>query len=222
MTLQPRSLCIAIADKVRLRILAHEWTPGAPINDADIARDYGVSRTPVREAFKLLCQDGLLQSHPRRGMSVAEPDSAQLREAQALQQWLHNFDAFESMSETEQDHSVGRRRSDNEELDDAPESAHVKRTAQESFTPEAFVLRRSMPWALHTPSGDKAGLMFAAFGSSFYAFETQMRRMLGQEDGIVDAMFRFSQPVTGAYLWCPPMHAGRLDLRALAATDMPT
>ncbi|MEG0922929.1 MAG: GntR family transcriptional regulator [Comamonas sp.] len=91
MTLQPRSLCIAIADKVRLRILAHEWTPGAPINDADIARDYGVSRTPVREAFKLLCQDGLLQSHPRRGMSVAEPDSAQLREAQALQQWLHSY-----------------------------------------------------------------------------------------------------------------------------------
>lgn len=140
----------------------------------------------------------------------------------ALQQWLHNFDAFEAMSEMEQDHSVGRRRSDNEELDDAPESAHVKRTAQESFTPEAFVLRRSMPWALHTPSGDKAGLMFAAFGSSFYAFEAQMRRMLGEEDGIVDAMFRFSQPVTGAYLWCPPMRAGRLDLRALAATDMPT
>jgi putative iron-dependent peroxidase len=50
------------------------------------------------------------------------------------------------MSTTEQDHAVGRRRSDNEELDDAPESAHVKRTAQESFEPEAFVVRRSMPW----------------------------------------------------------------------------
>lgn len=134
----------------------------------------------------------------------------------ALQQWLHDFQAFEALSQMEQDHSVGRRRSDNEELGDAPESSHVKRTAQESFTPEAFVLRRSMPWALHTPSGDKAGLMFAAFGSSFYAFEAQMRRMLGQEDGIVDAMFRFSQPVTGTYLWCPPVRAGQLDLRALA------
>lgn len=133
----------------------------------------------------------------------------------ALQQWLHDFQAFEALSQMEQDHSVGRRRSDNEELDEAPESSHVKRTAQESFTPEAFVLRRSMPWALHTPSGDKAGLMFAAFGSSFYAFEAQMRRMLGQEDGIVDAMFRFSQPVTGAYLWCPPVRARQLDLRAL-------
>lgn len=139
----------------------------------------------------------------------------------ALQQWLHNFEAFEAMSALEQDHSVGRRRSDNEELDDAPESSHVKRTAQESFTPEAFVLRRSMPWARHTPSGDKAGLMFAAFGRSFDAFEAQMRRMLGQDDGIVDAMFRFSLPVTGAYLWCPPVHAGQLDLRALRPPATP-
>jgi len=36
----------------------------------------------------------------------------------------------------------GRRRDDNEEIADAPPSAHVKRTAQESFEPEAFVLRR--------------------------------------------------------------------------------
>ena len=133
----------------------------------------------------------------------------------ALQQWLHNFDAFDAMPPQEQDHCVGRRRSDNEELDDAPEWAHVKRTAQESFTPEAFVLRRSMPWALHSPSGDKGGLMFAAYGCSFDAFEAQLRRMLGQEDGIVDALFRFSTPVTGSYLWCPPMRNGQLDLRQL-------
>lgn len=133
----------------------------------------------------------------------------------ALQQWLHQFDAFEAMSTQEQDHCVGRRRSDNEELDDAPASAHVKRTAQESFSPEAFVLRRSMPWARHSASGDKAGLMFAAFGCSFDAFEAQMRRMLGQDDGIVDAMFRISTPITGTYLWCPPMHNGQLDLRQL-------
>jgi porphyrinogen peroxidase len=133
----------------------------------------------------------------------------------AIQQWLHDFDAFEAMSAPEQDNTIGRRRSDNEELDDAPESAHVKRTAQESFQPEAFVLRRSMPWALHAPGGSKAGLVFVAFGRSLDAFEAQMRRMVGLDDGIVDAMFRISRPVSGAYLWCPPMHAGRLDLRQL-------
>ena len=129
----------------------------------------------------------------------------------AVQQWVHDFDAFEAMDTRAQDHTIGRRRRDNRELDDAPASAHVKRTAQESFTPEAFVLRRSMPWA----AGHEAGLMFVAFGRSFDAFEAQMRRMAGLEDGIPDALFRISKPVSGAYLWCPPLRAGRLDLRAL-------
>jgi putative iron-dependent peroxidase len=129
----------------------------------------------------------------------------------AIQQWRHDLDFFERLPEDEQDNIIGRRKSDNEELEDAPESAHVKRTAQESFEPEAFVLRRSMPWA----DGQGAGLMFLAFGCTLDAFEVQMRRMAGLDDGIVDALFRFSRPLTGGYYWCPPVNAGQLDLRAL-------
>jgi len=129
----------------------------------------------------------------------------------ALQQWVHDLDAFECMGTQAQDQMVGRRRSDNEELDDAPASAHVKRTAQESFDPEAFVVRRSMPWA----TGERAGLMFVGFGHSFDAFEAQMRRMAGLEDGVVDALFQISKPVTGAYAWVPPMRDGQLDLQAV-------
>ena len=129
----------------------------------------------------------------------------------ATQRWLHNFERFESMSEDARDNAVGRRQGDNEELEAAPESAHVKRTAQESFTPEAFVLRRSMPWA----EGNAGGLMFVAFGASFGAFEAQLGRMVGAEDGIVDALFKFTQPVSGAYFWCPALSAGKLDLAPL-------
>ncbi len=129
----------------------------------------------------------------------------------AVQQWVHDLDHFESLPQQEQDHIFGRRKSDNEELDDAPESAHVKRTAQESFDPEAFVVRRSMPWA----SGDGMGLVFVAFGKSFVAFEALMSRMVGSEDGIPDGLFRFTRPVSGMYFWCPPMVEGRLDLSAL-------
>lgn len=129
----------------------------------------------------------------------------------AVQQWLHDLDAFEALGDQEKDAHFGRRLADNEEIEDAPETAHVKRTAQESFDPEAFVLRRSMPWMQDM----KAGLMFVAFGKSHQAFEQQMRRMAGHDDGIVDAMFSISQPVTGAYFWCPPMREGRLDLRRL-------
>jgi putative iron-dependent peroxidase len=129
----------------------------------------------------------------------------------AVQHWLHDFDRFDAMSPREEDQTIGRRRSDNVELDDAPASVHVKRTAQESFEPEAFMLRRSMPWS----EGVRSGLVFVAFGKSFDAFEVQLQRMIGAEDGITDALFRFTRPITGAYFWCPPLRDGRLDLRAL-------
>jgi putative iron-dependent peroxidase len=129
----------------------------------------------------------------------------------AVQRWAHDFDAFDALGSTVQDASIGRRRSDNVELDDAPDSAHVRRTAQEDFDPEAFVLRRSMPWI----EGDRAGLMFVAFGASLDAFDAQLRRMSGAEDGVVDALFRFTRPISGACYWCPPMLNGQVDLRAL-------
>lgn len=129
----------------------------------------------------------------------------------AVQQWLHDLRHFDTLSTPQQDDAIGRRRSDNAELDEAPASAHVKRTAQESFEPEAFVLRRSMPWC----EGLRAGLMFVAFGKSFDAFEAQLQRMLGADDGIADALFGFTRPISGAYYWCPPLRDGRLDLRAL-------
>lgn len=129
----------------------------------------------------------------------------------AVQQWVHDLDVFQGQAPPEQDDIIGRRRTDNEEFVEAPESAHVKRTAQESFDPEAFMLRRSMPWT----EGTDAGLNFVAFGKSFDAFEAILHRMVGAEDGISDALFSFTRPVTGAYFWCPPMVAGKLELSAL-------
>jgi putative iron-dependent peroxidase len=131
----------------------------------------------------------------------------------ATQQWLHDFDALAALSASKVDNSIGRRLSDNVELEDVPESAHVKRTAQESFNPEAFVLRRSMPWSIPELEG---GLFFVAFGKSFDAFEAQLTRMIGAEDGIIDALFQFTRPIGGAYFWCPPMNNGQLDFRALS------
>lgn len=129
----------------------------------------------------------------------------------AVQQWVHDLTHFKSMSVTEQDNTIGRQISDNEEIETAPPSAHVKRTAQEDFSPEAFVVRRSMPWT----DSDKAGLVFVAFGHSVDAFEALLKKMVGEVDGTVDALFNFTHPVTGSYFWCPPMKNGKIDLSAL-------
>jgi len=128
-----------------------------------------------------------------------------------FQQWLHDFDVFDDMTTAEQDDCIGRHIHDNEEFDEAPESAHVKRSAQESFDPEAFLLRRSMPWA----DGSNGGLAFVAFGHSLDAFESILNRMLGNEDGISDALFDFTRPISNACFWCPPVENGRLNLSAL-------
>jgi porphyrinogen peroxidase len=161
-------------------------------------------------------QDGTENPQDEEALAVALlPDAAGAGLAGssfvAVQRWHHHMSRFEAMPRLQQDHTIGRERDSNAELDDAPASAHVKRTAQESFAPEAFVLRRSMPWA----EGNNGGLMFTAFGHSFDAFEAQLRRMSGAEDGITDALFSFSEPQTGAYFWCPPVREGLIDLRAL-------
>jgi putative iron-dependent peroxidase len=129
-----------------------------------------------------------------------------------VQRWLHNWSQFEEMSAEAKDDCIGRRLHDNEEFAEAPASAHVKRTAQESFQPQAFMLRRSMPWS----DTEGSGLIFVSFAKSFYPFEVQMKRMLGIEDGIVDGLFNFSRPLSTSYFWCPPCRAeGGLDLTAL-------
>lgn len=129
----------------------------------------------------------------------------------ALQRWVHDLGRFRGFEEAHREMLIGRRAESNEEIEDAPESAHVKRAAQESFDPEAFMLRHSMPWANAT----QEGLEFVAHVESLDRYERVLRRMLGHDDGILDGLFSFTRPVTGGYYWCPPVRDGRLDLSAL-------
>ena len=62
-------------------------------------------------------------------------------------------------------------------------------------------------------TGREQGLEVIAYVESLDRFERELRRMVGHDDGIVDALFTFSRPVTGGYYWCPPIAGGRLDLR---------
>ncbi|MBV8086107.1 MAG: Dyp-type peroxidase [Chloroflexi bacterium] len=126
----------------------------------------------------------------------------------ALQRWLHDLPRFATYPEQQRDSAIGRRFTDNVELPDAPVSAHVQRSAQESYEPPAFILRRSMPWS----EGGKHGLYFLAFGTDLDRFERILRRMVGLDDGVVDGLFSFTRPLTGGYYWCPPVDGGRLVL----------
>jgi putative iron-dependent peroxidase len=129
-----------------------------------------------------------------------------------VQRWVHSLDQLSRLAVQTRDHVIGRSLATNEELPDAPPSAHVKRAAPESYDPPAFMVRRSMPWG----GVDEHGLYFVAYGESLDRFERVLRRMSGAEDGIVDGLLGFTRAVSGGYYWCPPLGAkGRIDLSAL-------
>jgi putative iron-dependent peroxidase len=128
-----------------------------------------------------------------------------------VQRWVHDLARFRDLDEEDRELLIGRRAESNDEIEDAPPSAHIKRTEQESFDPPLFMLRKSMPWA----SATQEGLEFLTHVKSLDVFEIMMRKMVGCDDGIVDGLFTFSRPVTGGYYWCPPIAKDRLDLSAL-------
>lgn len=129
----------------------------------------------------------------------------------AIQRWVHAHDVLASMNAKQKSDAIGRDLDSNEELKEAATSAHVKRAAQESFDPPAFMVRRSMPWG----GVRERGLYFVAYVENLDRFERVLARMSGKEDGTKDALMTFTKALTGGYYFCPPLVDGRLDLRAL-------
>lgn len=68
----PTALYQEVAERLRQRIFAHELPPGTWIDEQKLAEQYGISRTPLREALKVLASEGLVELKPRRGCYVTE------------------------------------------------------------------------------------------------------------------------------------------------------
>ncbi len=68
----PTALYQEVAERLRQRIFAHDLTPGDWIDEQKLAEQYGISRTPLREALKVLAAEGLVDLKPRRGCYVTE------------------------------------------------------------------------------------------------------------------------------------------------------
>jgi DNA-binding GntR family transcriptional regulator len=85
----PRSVQAAavpktLADRLRMQIsddiVRGMLAPGATLDETELAHRFNVSRTPVREALRLLASSGLVESRPHRSAVVARPHKAQLLE----------------------------------------------------------------------------------------------------------------------------------------------
>jgi DNA-binding GntR family transcriptional regulator len=71
-TLSDRPLYEQVAERLRERIFAHAIAPGSWIDEQRLCADFGISRTPLREALKVLAAEGLVTMKPRRGAYVTE------------------------------------------------------------------------------------------------------------------------------------------------------
>ena len=72
LTLTPRALYQEVAELLRERIFSNQLPPGSWIDEMALAEEYGISRTPLREAIKVLATEGLVTMKVRRGAYVTE------------------------------------------------------------------------------------------------------------------------------------------------------
>lgn len=74
------TLADQIADQLRRDILRGKLNPGDPIKERDNAAEMGVSRTPMREAIRILAKEGLVILRPARSPVIAAPSAADIRD----------------------------------------------------------------------------------------------------------------------------------------------
>nr|WP_315233963.1 GntR family transcriptional regulator [uncultured Albidiferax sp.] len=83
-TLTPRALYEEVAELLRQRIFARTLEPGSWIDELKLAEEYGISRTPLREALKVLATEGLVTMKVRRGAYVTEVSETDLADVYHL------------------------------------------------------------------------------------------------------------------------------------------
>ena len=78
--IEQKPLYLQVAERLRELIYKRELTPGDWIDEINLSQELAISRTPLREALKVLQQEGLVELIPRRGCRVKELDEQELLE----------------------------------------------------------------------------------------------------------------------------------------------
>jgi len=84
---------VQATELIRQAILDGRLEPGSPLKEQELARELGISRTPVREALLMLQAEGLIVTTPNRTAVVREHDAADLRDLYQLRALLEGYAA---------------------------------------------------------------------------------------------------------------------------------
>lgn len=138
-SLTPRALYEEVAELLRQRIFNRELPPGSWIDELRIAEEFGISRTPLREALKVLAAEGLVTMKVRRGAYVTDVSEQDLREVYALLALLES-DATGEVCERATDEELHELTMMNAELEQAADPIQGSRERFFEIN-EAFHLR---------------------------------------------------------------------------------
>jgi DNA-binding GntR family transcriptional regulator len=86
-----------VANRLRQRIYRRELLPGEAIDELELCRAFGISRTPLREALKVLHSEGLVELIPRRGCRVKKLELDELRDLFPVMAVLEGLCAREAL-----------------------------------------------------------------------------------------------------------------------------
>ena len=110
LSLAPRALYEEVAELLRQRIFQRELEPGSWIDELKLAEEYGISRTPLREALKVLAAEGLVTLVPRRGAQVVELTDADAEQLFPVMAMLEGRCALEATQRASEDDLAQLRR----------------------------------------------------------------------------------------------------------------
>jgi putative iron-dependent peroxidase len=124
-----------------------------------------------------------------------------------VQQWAHDARAWSALTVEEQQRVIGRTKADSIELPDGvlPTDSHVARTVIEEDGEELPIFRRNTPYGGVT----EHGTTFVGFSRDQTRLQRMLLRMAGTQDGVRDALTRYTTPLTGAYYVVPSIEALR-------------
>jgi len=80
----PTTIVSYVHDRLRNEIITGRYPPGTRLNESQIAREYDISRIPVREALVRLRETGLVMKHDRRGMFVTELSDEEIQQTNSV------------------------------------------------------------------------------------------------------------------------------------------
>ena len=184
----PIALYQEVAERLRQRIFSHELPPGTWVDEQALAEHYGISRTPLREALKVLASEGLVTLKPRRGCYVTEISERDLDEVFSVMSMLEGECARLSAARASED-DLARLRAIHASLEKAAGKPDIDRffEANQAFHQEVQHIADNR-WLTQAITDLRKVIKLSRHHSLFS--DGRLRQSLAEHRGLLDALSR--------------------------------